>query len=420
MKKKSFKILLILTVFYIIFAVFSFANSFEDLDSFMSENGFNQNKQNNYPDRVILGNERILNEYSYLIDGKNIGLVTNQTGLLPDGTHVRDFLHNYKGANLTSLYAPEHGIDGNVPAGKYVESYVDEKTGIPVYSIYGDTRKPTPKMLKNVDVLIFDMQDIGSRTYTFISSMYKCMEAAKENNIKIVILDRPNPLSCKYQEGFVLKDEYKSFVGIDNLPMAHGMTIGELAGFFNRNIGADYEVVPMKNYTRDMIWQDTGLGKFPQTSPNIPTLESAFCYMMTGSGDGTGFYQGDKFTWGGQKGLNSIEFANKMNSYNLEGIEFIPENKKDSGGVRINITDYHKVNPGKVGYYLLATSNLYKPLNVVNFYKNGNQTMFTKVCGSLQMGNALRSKNTPEMIESMYRLECVKFRQDTEKYYLYD
>lgn len=396
------------------------AGTFDILGKFMEKN-INKEKNYSYPThRVILGNEQITREFSYLIDGKNVGIATNQTGLLPDGSHIRDVIHSYKGANLVAMYAPEHGIDGTVPAGKYVESYRDTATGLPVFSIYGKNRKPTPDMLSGVDVLLFDMQDIGSRTYTFISSMYKCMEAAKENGIKIVVLDRPNPLSCKFVEGFVLEEEYSSFVGIDKMPMAHGMTIGELARFFNRKIGSDLAVVPMKNYSRFMIWQDTNLGKFPQTSPNIPTLDSAFCYMMTGSGDGTGFAQEGKFTWGGGKGIDSNLLANQMNSYNLEGIRFIPENKGDRGGVRIQILDYHKVNPAKVGYYLLGAANLQKPLSVVNFDSKGNQTMFTKICGSLKMGEALKNFRTPQEIENMYKAESENFRKETQKYYLYD
>lgn len=369
--------------------------------------------------RVILGDEQITNEYAYLIDGKRVGLVTNQTGILPDGRHVRDVISTYKNAKLTALYAPEHGIDGSAPAGKYVSSYTDAKTGIPVYSIYGRNRKPAPDMLKNIDVLVFDMQDIGARTYTFISSMYKCMEAAKENGKKIIVLDRPNPIGADKAEGFVLDQKYASFVGIDVLPMSHGMTIGELARYFNRRIGADLTVVPMKNYRRDMVWQDTGLGKFPQTSPNIPDLESAFCYMMTGSGENTGFGQSDKFKSGLMKGIDADKLTKDMNAYGLEGVRFHPLKRGEKGGVSIEITDYNSVNPAKIGYYLLATANLQKPLNISHYDSKKNNSMFLKIQGSEKFGNALKSKKTAYQIETMYQRELEDFKHIAEKYYLY-
>lgn len=401
----------------------SYANSFIDLSGFLNDRYSpieNTVKDNVVANRVVLGNEQITKEYSYLINGKRVGMVTNQTGLLPDGRHISEVMANYKGATLTAFYAPEHGIDGKAKAGEWVKSYVDKNTGLPVYSIYGKTRKPSPEMMAGIDVMLFDMQDIGGRSYTFISSLYKCMEAAKENNKKIVILDRPNPLGGLNIEGFVLKPEYSSFVGIDEIPMQHGMTIGELAQFFNRKIGADLTVVPMKNYKRSMVWQDTGLGNFPQTSPNIPTLESAFCYLMTGAGESTGFAQSDKFLWGGGKGYNSINLANAMNSYGFEGVEFIPENKGDRGGVRIKITDYTKVNPGKIGYYLLATANLQKPLAVKHFDAKGKQTMFLKVHGSKEFGNSLLSKKSPLEIENMYRSQVEEFKINSSKYYIYN
>ncbi len=366
--------------------------------------------------KVILGNERLISEYSQLIDGKNIGLITNQTGINSLGEKTYDVLFNYKKTNLVALYTPEHGLDGLTPAGKYVKSYIDPTMNIPVYSLYGQTRMPSEDMLKNIDVLVFDIQDIGSRTYTYISTLNYCMIAAQKYNKEIIVLDRPNPVGGNTVEGFILEDKYKSFVGIDNLPMAHGMTVGEIANFFNRNIGANLAVIPMVGYDRNMVYQDTNLPWF-MTSPNIPNLDSAFGYMATGTGEGTGIGQGDKFTWIGGKGIDSNKYADLLNNSNLEGIEFIPENKGTKGGVRLKITDYHKFNPCKVGIYALTYGH---DLTHFKVPKSGKTiVMFEKIMGTSKYGEMLEKGSTPQEIINSYQEELNKFKIEREKYLIY-
>lgn len=367
--------------------------------------------------KIVLGNERLIEEYSNLIDGKNLGLITNQTGLDSKNVRTVDKLYAYDKAKLLAIYSPEHGLDGKHPAGKYVESYIDEDLNLPVYSLYGKTRQPSPNMLAGIDVLIFDIQDIGARTYTYISTLNYAMKAAKEARLPILVLDRPNPLGGEIVEGFVLKDEYKTFVGVDELPMAHGMTVGELAKFFNRKISADLKVIEMQGYKRSMIWQDTGL-TFAQTSPNIPNLESAFNYMAAGIGDGTGLGQGDKFTWVGAKGLDSKDFAKILNSYNLPGINFVGENKKDKGGVRLQITDYHTYNPQKTGTYILATANLFGVIKIPEEVA-GKVPMFEKIHGGKMMGQGLKDKLKPEEIVDLYQKDLRDFMVEREKYLIY-
>lgn len=368
--------------------------------------------------QTVLGNERLLSEYSHLIDGKRVGIVTNHTGVNSKLERTVDVLSAYPKISLTSIYSPEHGLDGTVAAGKYVESYTDTKLNLPVYSLYGKTRKPSPEMLTNVDVLVFDMQDIGSRTYTYMSTLNYCMIAAKENNKTLIVLDRPNPVGGLNVEGYVLEDKYKTFVGVDNMPMAHGMTAAELAQFFNRNIGCKLEIVPMKNYTRAMVWQDTGL-PFVQTSPNIPNIESAFAYMATGIGDGTGLGQGDKFTWVGGKGFNSQTLANALNAYKLPGIVFVPEDKGDKGGVKLQVTDYHSFNPAKTGVYILATANLQKKLTVP-VEKNGVIPMFEKNMGGSRFGQDLLNNRTPDQIVKSYSNEVENFKNLRKQYLIYN
>ena len=369
------------------------------------------------PQKVVLGNERLLEEFSHLINGKNVGLITNQTGIDSQGNRTVDKLVNYPNANLLAIYSPEHGLDGVAKAGEYVESYTDTTLNLPVYSLYGKTREPSQDMLKGIDVLIFDIQDIGSRTYTYVSTMNYAMRAAQKAGIQIVVLDRPNPVGGEIVEGYMLEDKYATFVGVDNTPMAHGMTAGELAKFYNRKIGASLEVIPMKNYTRSMVWQDTGL-PFAQTSPNIPDVVSAFNYMATGIGDGTGLGQGYKFAWVGSKSLNSEEYARKLNSYNLPGVRFIPEDNNGRGGVRLAITDYKKYNPQKTGTYILATANLLGNITIPR-EQNGVIPMFEKIHGSDKMGNALRRGLTPEEIVAEYQQDLQEFMKIREQYLIY-
>lgn len=367
-------------------------------------------------DHFKLGNEVLLSKYRYLLDGKRVGLITNQTGVNSKGESTINVLARETSFQLTALYGPEHGIDGQAAAGAYVESYVHPQLGIPVYSLYGATRMPTASMLENVDVLLYDIQDIGARTYTYISTLNYCMQAAQKYHKTIIVLDRPNPLGGLTVDGMVLEEGYETFVGVDNLPTAHGMTIGELALFFNRNIGADVKVIPMEGYTREMIWQDTGLTWIP-TSPNIPDLDSLFGYMSTGLGEGTGIYQSDKFKWIGGKGVDALAFAKLMNQAGLPGVVFIPEYKGTAGGVRLSIQDYHTFNPAKTGIYALAYAH---SLNNFKVPKSGKtMVMFDKIMGTNKIGQWLEQGLTPQQMEANYLPELNKFRADRQKYLIY-
>ncbi len=367
--------------------------------------------------RVVLGNEQITNTYSYLIDGKKIGLVTNQTGVNADLVKTVDVLYNYQKTSLTSIYSPEHGLDGKAKAGAYVDSYTDTRLNLPVYSLYGKTREPSKAMLDNVDVLLFDMQDIGSRTYTYISTLNYVMRAAAKYGKEVVVLDRPNPLGGSIVDGNIAKDKYLTFVGVDNLPIQHGMTVGELAKFFNRKINCKLTVVPMLNYNRDMIWQDTGL-TFVETSPNIPNIVSAFGYIATGMGEGTTVGQGDKFTWVGSAGLNSEKFANALNAHNLPGVSFAPETKSSRGGARMTITNYHTFNPTKTAIYVLTTANSLKKLTVP-VETNNVIPMFEKIWGGNEFGKALSNNYTAEQFIQSYQNELNQFKAIREQYLIY-
>jgi len=370
--------------------------------------------------QVKLGNEVLLDKYRHLIDGKKVGLVTNHTGVNSKGVSVIDVLANDPGVNLVALYGPEHGIDGKASAGAYVASYTHPTLGIPVYSLYGSTRKPTAEMLKNIDVLLFDIQDIGSRTYTYMSTLNYCMIAAKENGKQVIVLDRPNPVGGVIVDGPVLEEGFETFVGVDNLPMAHGMTAGELAQFFNRQIGADIKVIPMEGWNRDMVFQDTGLPWVP-TSPNIPDLNSLFGYMSTGLGEGTGIYQSDKFKWIGGKGIDAHKFAGLMNGAGLPGVTFVPEYKGEAGGVRLNITDYHKFNPARTGFYALAYAHSLNNFQVPKSKSSSmkDMVMFEKIMGSTKVGQWLEQGLTPQQFVEKYTPALNRFKEDRQKYLIY-
>ncbi|NBV34379.1 MAG: DUF1343 domain-containing protein [Proteobacteria bacterium] len=234
---------------------------------------------------VELGIDNLESRQFEQLKGKRVGLITNQTGVNAAGRRTREILAKAPGVKLVSLFTPEHGLDGKELAGKYVANRKDSLTGLVAHSLYGPTRKPTPEMLRGLDVLVYDMQDIGVRSYTYISTMAKCMEAAGESGLEFMVLDRPNPLGGLRIEGPPVEPQWISFVGQLPVPYVHGMTCGELARMLNdRQWMASrcrLTVVKMRGWERQMIWQDTGL-RWVQTSPNIPRADSPAYYVATG------------------------------------------------------------------------------------------------------------------------------------------
>ena len=232
---------------------------------------------------VELGIDVLEKNHFDILRGKRVGLVTNQTGVNSAGEKTRLILRKH--VNLVALYTPEHGLDGTEKAGVEIRSRRDPLTGLTAYSLYGDTRKPTPQMLAGIDVLVFDMQDIGCRSYSYISTMGKCLQACAEQGKKIVILDRPNPLGGDRVEGMGIDPKWISFVGQFPIPYVHGLTMGELALMANTKgwMGpkADLQVVKMRGWARSMTWPMTGL-RWVATSPNIPLAMSPNYYVITG------------------------------------------------------------------------------------------------------------------------------------------
>jgi uncharacterized protein YbbC (DUF1343 family) len=279
------------------------------------------------PAAVTLGDEVFLQESWRELHGRCVGIVTNQTGVTSQLESLVDAVRRNPQICVKAIYSPEHGPRGDQPAGAYVPSYLDARSGLPVYSLYGKTRRPTAEMLDGVDVVLFDIQDVGDRAYTYISTMAYVMEAAKAFHKEVWILDRPNPLGGEIVEGPVLDPRFASFVGLYPIALRHGMTVGELARLFNERfgIGAELRVIKLRGWRREMLWPATGLA-WVQTSPNIPEWDTTLVYPTTGLIDEAGINNGVGFTkpfkYAGAFGLDGARLAEYLNARPIPGVFF--------------------------------------------------------------------------------------------------
>jgi len=319
------------------------------------------------------GIEVLLSDSLHLVEGKRVGLVTNHTGIDSEGVASIDRLHDHPAIDLVALYSPEHGIRGTAEAGEHVEDGRDAASGLPIHSLYGSTLKPTPEMLAGVEVLLFDIQDIGTRYYTYVYTMALAMEAAGEAGIPFVVLDRPNPIGGTLVQGNVLDPAFSSFVGRYPLPMRHGMTPGELARLYRGEfrVEADLRVIPLDGWTRSMHFEDTALPWRPP-SPNMPNVESALHYPGTCLFEGTNLSVGrgtDRaFQWIGAPWLDGETMARELQALGLPGVtfhpaRFTPMNPGDGkfpgeevGGVRLEVTDRSSYDPTLAGVALLVVA----------------------------------------------------------------
>jgi uncharacterized protein YbbC (DUF1343 family) len=304
------------------------------------------------------------------VRGKRIGLITNQTGVDRAGTLSTDRLAASDAVDLVALFAPEHGIRGAAAPGETIASGTDERTGLPVHSLYGATRKPTPEMLRGIEALVFDIQDVGSRTYTYVYTMALAMQAAAEAGIPFVVLDRPNPVGGRTVEGNLLDTAYATFVGMYPIPVRHGLTAGELARLFHAEfgVGAEPVVVPARGWRRDAWFDGTGL-PWVAPSPNIPRLESAIHYPGTVFFEGTNLSAGrgssHPFEQVGAPWLDAAAVVREMNALALPGVRFEavaftpvrPGDDKFDGvplrGVRLVVTDRGAYRPVRTSLLLV-------------------------------------------------------------------
>jgi uncharacterized protein YbbC (DUF1343 family) len=356
--------------------------------------------------------------------GKRVGLVTNQTGVNSSGTKTRLVLK--KNTNLVALYAPEHGIDGTIAAGKYVSTRKDSATGLTIHSLYGPTRKPSAAMLKGVDVLVYDMQDIGVRSYTYISTMVKCMEACAENDVEFMVLDRPNPLGGNRVEGPGIESNWLSFVGQLPVPYIHGMTAGELAKMARAKgwAGANCKltVIPMRGWSRGMTWNQTGL-RWVQTSPNIPKPSSIVGYAATsifgslsGSGFDVGIGTGSPFEMGGFAGCDCGELTSILSG---GGIPCSSYDRNSAAGARLSVGFDSNVNLASINVYLLAAAQQQKKGSIFARYKD-KDGIFWKVYGSTDIKTQLEKGLSPKAIVAGWDRVVSAFQGARQGYLLYN
>jgi len=377
---------------------------------------------------VRLGIENV-DAYMDVFKGKRVGLITNATG------GDRQFASSAEvlGArvNLVALFAPEHGLRGSAVAGAAIPHEKDVKTGLPIYSLHGDVRKPTAAMLKNIDVLAFDIQDIGARSYTYIYTMAYAMQSAKEQDKTFVVFDRPNPIGGEKVEGGLLQSAYSSFIGLYPIPIRHGLTVGELAKLFNEEfgIGARLVVIPMSGWKRSMLQEDTGI-PWVMTSPNIPTPDSALVYPGTGLFGGSNVSEGigttRPFELVGAPWLDGEKLADKMNAYKLPGVcfrpvHFTPQWGKYQGrlcnGVQIHVTDRRSFAPVAVGVYLI---HAFRELGGSQFKWNMPKEKERWMIDLYEGGTELRQgKGSASALLERWDQEAVEFQKRSARYRLY-
>jgi uncharacterized protein YbbC (DUF1343 family) len=374
-----------------------------------------------------------------ILKGKRVGLVTNPTGVDSKLKSTVDILFDSPDVNLVALFGPEHGVRGNYAAGDYVEFYIDEYTNLPVYSLYGKTRKPDSTMLKDIDVLVYDIQDNGCRSYTYISTMGLVMEAASENNINVVVLDRPNPLGGNRVEGGLVEEGHFTFVSMYKIPYVYGLTCGELAELINEEgllrggVKCKLSVVPMEGWNRGMYFEETGLPWVP-TSPHVPHKYSSFYYVASGIvGElyaisiGVGYtlpFQTFAAEW-----FDSKKLADKMNSYGMDGVTFRPITYKpfysfgigkNLHGVEIHISDYRNVKLMPIQFYLInALNDLYPDSTLFSDEHKSRFRMFDNVIGNSRVREILNRDFSMSELLPYFEKEAAEFREFSKKYFLY-
>ncbi|PKP38281.1 MAG: DUF1343 domain-containing protein [Bacteroidetes bacterium HGW-Bacteroidetes-14] len=386
---------------------------------------------------IKTGLEALKSQNFKALEGKRVGLITNPTGFDNNLKSTVDVLFEAKNVKLVALFGPEHGVRGDVHAGDKVDNMNDPKTGLPVYSLYGKTRKATPEMLKDIDVLVYDIQDIGSRSFTYISTMGLAMEAAAENNIEFVVLDRPNPLGGNKIEGNLAEDGFISFVSQFKIPYIYGLTCGELAVMLNEEnmLGKKCKltVVKMEGWKRDMTFEQTGLQWVP-SSPHIPQPISAIAYPISGILGELGYMSiGVGYTIPFQmfaaEWIEAEKLAERMNSYNLPGVTFRPMHVKpfysvgvgkNLQGVQVHVMDYEKAALSDIQFWVMqAVAELWPEKAVFANADKGRFRMFDQVSGSDQIRIKFSERNRFEDIRAYWYKDIESFRKLSKKYHLY-
>lgn len=380
--------------------------------------------------QVQPGLEVLLTDSLALLQGKRVGLITNHTGRDSQGRRNVDLIHQAPGVRLVALFGPEHGFAGVVRAGGKVGFGTDSATGLPVYSLYGDTRVPTPEMLRDVDVLVYDIQDVGARVYTYVWTMALAAEAAGKLGKKFVVLDRPNPIRGDRVEGGVLEKQHRSFVGQYEVALRYGLTPGELLRYLvgTKRIEADIAVVPMTGYRRDMWYTETGL-PWINPSPNIRDQETALLYPGTVFFEATNLSEGRgtdaPLKQAGAPWLtDAADIARALNRLNLRGVRFEATTATVARGekhgeqtipmVRLHVTDSNWVEPVKAATWLMRAIHRRHPKEFAWRQGNGAE----RLAGTAQFRRAIRTGALNPLFARWER-ESAAFERATRPYRLY-
>jgi len=406
------------------------------------------------PGKVKLGVEVFLEKHLDLVKGKRVGLIANQTAVNSRLESTIELFSKHPDVNLVALYGPEHGIRGSAQAGEYVPFTIDEKYKIPVFSLYGQSVKPEKGMLKdidaymrsfdtektgkipesamvkNVDVIVFDIQDVGTRIYTYIATMAYVMQACAENRIEFIVLDRPNPITGANMEGPLVEyPDFSSFVGVYPIPVRHGMTVGELAKFFNDNfleVKAELRIIPMDGWKRQMWYDETSL-PWIIPSPNMPTLNTATVYPGQVYLEGTNVSEGrgttKPFELFGAPWIDGYELAERLNKLGLSGIKFREAwftptfskyNGELCGGAQLHVLDRNQYKPFESSLHIIKT--------IMDMYPNRfkfHEEYMDKIMGTSKVRKALEKGMDIEGIVRNFSNDLNSFSQRRKPYLLY-
>ena len=389
-------------------------------------------------EHVRLGLEKLLEDGYHALKDQRVGLICNQASVDHGFRHAADLLHEHEGIQLKALFGPQHGIRGDVQDNMIETGHsVDRKTGLPVHSLYSETREPTDAMLQDVDVLVFDMQDVGCRIYTFVYTLANCMRAARRLGKKVIVCDRPNPVNGSSIAGNILEPEYASFVGQFPLPTRHGMTVGELARMFNEHfgIGCDLEVISMDGWQRE-FWHDQTDAPWVMPSPNMPTLDSATVFPGTVHFEGTQVSEGrgttKPFELIGAPYIDPDDYADRLNDLDLPGVYFRscvfqPTFQKHGGvscgGVQIHVLDRNEFEPWLAGIAMAKFAHDMYPdqfrWKVPPYEYVYDKNPFDVISGTAKIREAFELGITLGEINESTKEPLAEFKELRDQYLLY-
>lgn len=387
---------------------------------------------------ITLGVERLLNEEIDLLRGQRVGLVCNQASVDHGFRHAADLFHQSPDIKLTTLFGPQHGIRGDVQDNMIETGHaVDRQTGLPIYSLYSETREPTEEMLRDVDTIVFDLQDVGTRIYTFVYTLANCMRAAKKLGKKVIVCDRPNPIGGTKVAGVVLDPAFASFVGQFPIATRHGMTVCELGRMFNENfgIGCDLECVTMSGWSRS-LWYDETDGPWVLPSPNIPTVDTTVVFPATVHLEGTQMSEGrgttKPFEFAGAPYIDADDFAAALGGFELPGVHFracgfMPTFQKYAGqacgGIQIHVTDREVFEPVIAGIAIVKSAfDMYgddfrwkEPPYEYEYDRNP----FDLISGTSKVREAIERGDSLNAIRASWESPLVEFDRLREHFLLY-